>query len=584
MHRPRAFVDRQPEPQALERLMQDGYPAPLARCLAARGVNEAQDLDEALTRLLPPSSLSNTNEAANLLADAILKGDSFLIIGDYDADGATATAVMVRGLRKLGGRVDFLVPDRFRFGYGLSPALVEHANSIFTDPKPNWIITVDNGISSIEGVAAAQRAGYQVLVTDHHLPGQQLPNSLIINPQLPGCTFLSKSLAGVGVAFYLIMATRAVLTQRNNNRTPNEKPIFPRDPPRLDDLLPLVALGTVADLVPLDANNRRLVASGLQRIRKGVMPVGIRSLFEQSGRDWRSAQASDLGFSIGPRLNAAGRLADMSIGIRCLLSDNPEEAAGLAQSLEALNRERRSIEEDTRAQAIRQIDERTDLQDQSAIILYDEGWHQGVVGLIASKIKDRVNRPALVFARDEQSGLLKGSGRSIPGIHLRDVLERVDTMHPGLIRTFGGHAMAAGLSLSPDRLKHFEEAFLDALAEFADPSLFDETLPTDGTLRAEEHTLELARAISKIVWGQGFPTPVFHGHFRVSQKRLLKEKHLRLDLVPVDAPAHRFEAIWFNAPIDPSGEVELAYELGINDWQGIERLQLLVREAQCPTQ
>ncbi|MFM1827063.1 MAG: single-stranded-DNA-specific exonuclease RecJ [Pseudomonadota bacterium] len=564
--------------------MRDGYPAPLARCLAARGVTDAQELDEALTRLLPPSSLTHANEAANHVADAILNGDSFLIIGDYDADGATATAVMVRGLRKLGGRVDFLVPDRFRFGYGLSPALVEHADSVFTSPRPTWIITVDNGISSIEGVAAAKRVGYKVLVTDHHLPGQQLPDSLIINPQLPGCTFLSKSLAGVGVAFYLIMAIRAVLTQRNSERESNEPPIFPGDPPRLDDLLPLVALGTVADLVPLDANNRRLVASGLQRIRKGMMPVGIRSLFEQSGRDWRSAQASDLGFSIGPRLNAAGRLADMSIGIRCLLSDDPEEAAALAQSLEALNRERRNIEEDTREKAIRQIDERTDLQEQSAIILYDEDWHQGVVGLIASKIKDRLHRPALVFARDEQSGLLKGSGRSIPGIHLRDVLERVDTMHPGLIRTFGGHAMAAGLSLAPDHLKDFEEAFLQALGEFADPSLFDQTLPTDGTLRAEEHTLELARAISRIVWGQGFPSPLFHGHFRVAQKRLLKEKHLRLDLVPVDAPAHRFEAIWFNAPIDPPSEVALAYELGINDWQGVERLQLLVREAHCPNQ
>ena len=561
-----ALEDRPSQPLLRATLEAQGLPGVLADCLARRGVASIDELDTALIRLHPPHALTNAPEAAASLGRAIQGGASILIVGDYDADGATATAVMVRGLRRFGATVDFLVPDRFAFGYGLTPALVEHARKTFS-PLPDWLITVDNGVSSHAGVAAAQALGMEVLVTDHHLPGRTLPQTRILNPQLPNCTFPSKHLAGVGVAFYLIMALRGWLAQQQH---------FKGDAPRIDDLLPLVALGTVADLVTLDANNRRLVAQGLQRIRKGIMPPGLAALFETAARPIGQASASDLGFSIGPRLNAAGRLSDMSIGIRCLITDNDQEAFSLAQSLDALNRSRREVEGQNRDEALAQLAALPDVQDRKGLVLFDAGWHQGVVGLIASRLKDKAHRPTIVFAPDQNGDGLKGSGRSIPGVHLRDVLERVDSQHPGLIRAFGGHAMAAGLSIDRASLADFEAAFEAAVEAFSTPEHFSRSLLTDGELAPEHHTVVVAETLTTVVWGQGFAPPLFRGRFVIREQRLLKQAHLKMSISPVGSPAHRFDAIWFNCPDHLPPEAELAYGLAINEWQGSRRIQLLV--------
>lgn len=570
---PIPLEDRAERPDLKAKLEAQGVPPILADLLARRGIQSTDELDTALIRLHPPHALTGAPEAAASLGEAIQRGASILIVGDYDADGATATAVMVRGLRKFGAQVDFLVPDRFAFGYGLTPALVEHARQRFS-PLPNWLITVDNGVSSHAGVAAAQALGLEVLVTDHHLPGPSLPATQILNPQLPGCQFPSKHLAGVGVAFYLIMAVRAWLTKQDH---------FRGDAPRIDDLLPLVALGTVADLVSLDANNRRLVAQGLQRIRKGVLPPGLAALFQTAGRPAGHASAADLGFSIGPRLNAAGRLADMSIGIRCLVTDNTQEAFELAQSLDALNRDRRSLEADNRDQALAQLAAMPEVEHRKGLVLFDAGWHQGVVGLIASRLKDKAHRPTIVFAPDQDGQGLKGSGRSIPGVHLRDVLERVDSQKPGLIKAFGGHAMAAGLSIERTALPAFEAAFEAAVGDFSSPELFSRSLLTDGELPVEAHTMALADSLSEVIWGQGFPPPLFRGRFILRQQRVLKDAHLKMTLSPVASPAHRFEAIWFNGPSSLPAEASLAYALSVNDWQGSRSVQLLV-SGMGPTQ
>lgn len=570
---PIPLEDRAERPDLRAKLEAQGLPPILADLLARRGIQSTDELDTALIRLHPPHALTGAPEAAASLGEAIQRGASILIVGDYDADGATATAVMVRGLRKFGAQVDFLVPDRFAFGYGLTPALVEHARQRFS-PLPDWLITVDNGVSSHAGVAAAQALGLEVLVTDHHLPGPSLPATRILNPQLPGCQFPSKHLAGVGVAFYLIMAVRAWLTKQDH---------FRGDAPRIDDLLPLVALGTVADLVSLDANNRRLVAQGLQRIRKGVLPPGLAALFQTAGRPAGHASAADLGFSIGPRLNAAGRLADMSIGIRCLVTDNTQEAFELAQSLDALNRDRRSLEADNRDQALAQLAAMPEVEHRKGLVLFDAGWHQGVVGLIASRLKDKAHRPTIVFAPDQDGQGLKGSGRSIPGVHLRDVLERVDSQKPGLIKAFGGHAMAAGLSIERTALPAFEAAFEAAVGDFSSPELFSRSLLTDGELPVEAHTVALADSLSEVIWGQGFPPPLFRGRFILRQQRVLKDAHLKMTLSPVTSPAHRFEAIWFNGPSSLPAEASLAYALSVNDWQGSRSVQLLV-SGMGPTQ
>lgn len=570
----RILQDRTFDQGTLANLAKAGLHPVVARCLASRQVQGPQGLDVSLTRLPAPRLLNGVSQAAEQLGQAILQGKSLLIAGDYDADGATATAVMVLGLRRLGARVDFIVPDRFRLGYGLTPALIDQALAQRPGQRPDWIITVDNGISAMEGVAHAQALGIQVLVTDHHLPGQQTPNCLIINPQLGQDEFPSRQLAGVGVAFYLIMAIRTWLAQQAG-------PESPADMPRIDDLLALVALGTVADLVKLDELNRLLVSQGLRRIRKGNCPPGITALFQVAGKDPSQAQAEDLGFAIGPRLNAAGRLTDMTIGIQCLLAESLVQAAPLAQQLQSLNTERREQESSSRDEALAVAQTLDAQRTRRAFVLFDPNWHIGLVGLLASRVKDHYYRPSLVFGQAED-GSLKGSGRSIPGIHLRDVLERVHTQHPGLIVAFGGHAMAAGLTLATaDDLPLFEEALDQAIAAFApDDSLFENKLVTDGELLPQEHGLDLVEAIDDITWGQGFPRPLFRNRFRIVSQQRLKERHLRLGLQLPQAPAHRLQAIWFDAPEALPPEIELAYELQTNDWQGHRSLQLLIRAAQ----
>ena len=499
-----------------------GLPAPLARALAARGVSGEADLGLPLEALLRPEGLSGSLDAAELLADAIARRRRLLVVADYDCDGATACAVAVRGLRALGGEVDFLVPNRFEFGYGLTPELVDLA----ARSGPNLIITVDNGIASVEGVARANELGIEVLVTDHHLPGAQLPAArAIVNPNRPGCTFASKNLAGVGVMFYVLVRLRALLRERGG---------FGVGPvPRLDDLLDLVALGTVADLVPLDRNNRILVHAGLERIRSGRMQPGVAALFQVAGRSPRKAIAADLGFALGPRLNAAGRLTDMRLGIECLLEDDFEGAVRLAERLDALNRERRSIEAKMQEEARDSIQAALARADGFGTVrtltVFDEGWHHGVVGLVASRLKERHHRPCIAFAPDG-SGALRGSGRSIPGVHLRDIIDRATKIAPGLVLRFGGHAMAAGLTIPREALEPFMQAFERATVELADPAAWSPALEFDGGLPAAELTTTLVEAIERQVWGQGFPAPLFADDFEVETQRLVKDEHLQLGL------------------------------------------------------
>jgi single-stranded-DNA-specific exonuclease len=562
---------------AVERLRSAGVHPLLATLFAARGLKTPEEIETALASLLPPSAMKNIEQAAASLAQAITQNQSLLVVADFDADGATACAVAVRGLRRFGAQVDFLVPDRFVFGYGLTPALVDHAVTAAGVKKPDWIITVDNGISSVAGVDRAKSYGVKVLVTDHHLPGQQLPDALIVNPNQPGCNFPSKHLAGVGVMFYVLMALRSHLREQHHWSA--------AQCPRLDDLLPIVALGTVADVVKLDANNRRLVAQGLTRLRRGNSFAGINALFTVAGVDVRQATPSTLGFSIGPRINAAGRLSDMSIGIRCLLEDDPARAAEIAQELDRLNKERREIEAQARADALVQandliVDRGLSIHDRLSLILHDASWHQGVVGLIAGKLKEHFHRPTIIFASDSQTpDQLKGSGRSIPGVHLRDVLERIDTLHPGLLRAFGGHAMAAGMTIAQQDFARFCELFEDTVADFADPSDLQQVLEVDGALETQFLRLDVASMLSDQVWGQGFPPPLFVNTFHVISQRRLKEKHLKLTLaLPGSATpqSQRIEAIWFNAAADLPSSASLAFRLGANTWQGVTQLQLEV--------
>jgi len=561
---------RQVEPPAA---LAETLPHPvLARVYAARGVTEPDELDLGLGQLLPPAQLLNTDRAAGLLADAIAAGSQLLVIGDFDADGATSTALAVSVLRQLGARVDYLVPNRFDYGYGLTPEIVELA----AGRNPDLIITVDNGISSIEGVAAARARGIATLVTDHHLAGRELPAAeVIVNPNQPGCPFPSKHLAGVGVIFYVMLALRAALRERG---------WFAEHPePNLGQYTDLVALGTVADVVPLDRNNRILVAAGLQRIRAGQARPGIRALLEVASRDVRSVVASDLGFAVGPRINAAGRLDDMSIGIECLLSEDPSRAAPLALQLHQLNQDRRLIEGDMQAEALREL-ARLDLgageQTPVAITLYRSGWHQGVIGILASRIKDRLHRPTIAFA-DGDPGQIKGSARSIPGIHIRDILDAVAVRHPGLISKFGGHAMAAGLSLALEDYETFSRAFLAEVERHVEDVELQAVLDSDGALGESEFDLELAAALRFAgPWGQHFPEPVFDGIFRIVNQRLVGEKHLKLVLFPADGSV-LLDAIAFNVDLDvwpnPDIEqVEIAYRLDVNEYRGQRSLQLVV--------
>lgn len=538
----------------------------LRRIYAARGIHNDADLPLELRALLPPDSLLGMEAAAALLADAIAAGRRIVIAGDYDADGATATAVAVLGLRALGAAgVDYVVPNRFTMGYGLSPPLVELARS----KGAELLVTVDNGIASLAGVAAAHAAGLPVLVTDHHLAGPELPAAAaIVNPNQPGCGFASKHLAGVGVMFYVLLALRARLRGAGH--------FAGRAEPNLAELLDLVALGTVADVVRLDHNNRILVAQGLARIRAGRARPGLLALLAAAGRDHRHASSGDLGFVLGPRLNAAGRLEDMALGIECLLAPTPAAAQPLAAQLDGLNRERRDIEAQMRDEALELA------ADNSAVgvCLFDPEWHEGVVGLVASRVKDRLHRPVIAFARAAEGGLLKGSGRSIPGLHLRDALVNVDARHPGLITRFGGHAMAAGLSLPEAALEAFCEAFDEECMALLEAEDLEQVLETDGELGPAELNLDTAHLLEQAgPWGQGFPEPRFEGAFDILELRHLGAdgRHIKYRLrLPGGGLV---EALDFNGAerlVQAGGQVRLVYHIGVNRYRGVESLEMRI--------
>ena len=513
------LLTRDVPPRSAWALEQAGVHPLLARLYAARGVLSKDELDDALNLLLPPAGMLGTSEAAKLLADAMAQNKRLCIVADYDCDGATACAVGVRGLRMLGAKnVSYLVPDRVVDGYGLTPPIAERVHAQGADV----LITVDNGIASVAGVQTAQALGLQVLVTDHHLPGDELPLAdVIVNPNQPGCAFPSKAIAGCGVMFYVMLALRAELRRRGA--------FAGREEPNLGNLLDLVALGTVADVVKLDHNNRVLVTQGMQRIRGGKLTPGLRALFAAAGREPSQAQSFDLGFALGPRLNAAGRLSDMSLGIECLITDDFARALGLAQQLDAINRERREIEQGMQEDAEAQL-AGLDIGESKSLSLFHPDWHQGVIGIVASRIKERAHRPTIAFARGHE-GEIKGSGRSIPGLHLRDALDLVSKREPGLIIRFGGHAMAAGLTLLEHDLDRFRAAFERAVADMVEPSALTRTIETDGALEASLMNLNAATLIEAETWGQGFPPPVFSDRFEVRNQRLLKDKHLKLALV-----------------------------------------------------
>ena len=540
-------------------LQAQGLPPLFSRLFAARGVARAEQLDYSLKRLLPYHTLKDIGPAAVRLADAIARQERLLVVADYDADGATACALAVRGLRRLGGVVEFIVPNRFEYGYGLTPEIVELA----AQRRPDLLITVDNGVASVAGVQAARRHGMDVLITDHHLAGDELPDALIVNPNQPGCQFPSKHLAGVGVMFYVLMALRAELRQRGA--------FAHGDEPNLADWLDLVALGTVADVVKLDDNNRILVEQGLRRMRAGRACAGVNALFAASGRQARRASTVDLGFMLGPRLNAAGRLDDMSLGIACLLADDGAHALALAGELDRLNKERRHIEAGMQEEALAHL-AGVDPQGRSTLCLYREDWHQGVVGIVASQLKDRFHRPTLVFAPGDE-GEVKGSGRSIPGFHLRDALDRVAKQQPDLLRKFGGHAMAAGVTLAEADLPRFIAAFEAVAQDWLTPAQLTRTIETDGSLAVRDIAMGTADQLAAQVWGQGFPPPSFHDQFRVLDQRRVGERHLKLKL---GRDGGEFDAMLFNCPDWLPARVDVVYQLNVNEWRGERNLQLMV--------
>ncbi len=538
------------------RLTAAGVHPVLARVYAARGVSAVEQLETELSRLLHFGALKNIKAMGTRLADAITVRERILVVADYDADGATACALAVRGFALLGLEVDYLVPNRFEYGYGLTPEIVRLAAL----RQPQIIVTVDNGIASIDGVQTASTLGMEVLITDHHLPGEVLPD-VIVNPNQPGCSFESKALAGVGVMFYVLLAVRAELAARGLFAAGNL--------PNLAQLLDLVALGTVADVVRLDENNRVLVEQGLRRMRQGRACVGILALFRVANRPIETASAADLGFMIGPRLNAAGRLEDMSLGIACLLSADGETAATLAQRLHALNAERREIEADMQEQALLHLQQVVPGENYS-LVMFDAGWHQGVIGILASRLKDKFHRPVICFARGND-GEIKGSGRSIAALHLRDALDLVAERAPGLILKLGGHAAAAGLSIRETGLNEFTRLFEASIRHFLTPDDLASRVQTDGDLAAEDFTAGLAQVIAKQVWGQGFPEPDFEGVFRVTQQRILKDKHLKLQL---EAGGARFDSILFNRTDRLPDVIHAVFRLELNSYQGQERLQI----------
>jgi single-stranded-DNA-specific exonuclease len=558
------ITQREAPPRAVWSLEQGGIHPLLARLYAARGVRGMEELDTRASALLPPDRLKGIAAAASRLADAIAAGQRLLIVADYDCDGATGCAVGLRALRMMGATVDYLVPDRFTLGYGLSPEVARLAAT----RRPDLVITVDNGIASVEGVAELNRLGIATLITDHHLPASpsaaDLPAAVaIVNPNQPGCDFPSKALAGVGVMFYLMLALRAELRRRGAYATQPE--------PNLAALLDLVALGTVADVVPLDRNNRILVTQGLARIRSGRMQPGIAALLSIAGREPGRAAGFDLGFAIGPRLNAAGRLADMALGIECLITDDPSRALNIAQQLDAINRERRNIEADMREDAELLL-ARLDPGSRASLTLFDPGWHQGVIGILAGRVKEKLHRPTFAFAPGN-AGELKASGRSIPGLHLRDALDLVAKRHPDLLLRFGGHAAAAGLTLRDSDLPRFEAAFEQVCGELLSPAELSRTLETDGALESGYYSIDAVRMMQQEVWGQAFPPPLFADRFEVLSQRILKDKHLKLRL---QKGGQRFEAIRFNAADAAPDRITAAFRVDINEWNGTQSVQLLL--------
>ncbi|MBN9696895.1 MAG: single-stranded-DNA-specific exonuclease RecJ [Zoogloea sp.] len=545
---------------AVMRLLENGTHPLLARIYASRGISSREELDYGLKALLPPASLKGVQEAAQLLADAIEANARMLIVADYDCDGATACAVGIRALRAFGADVGYLVPNRFEYGYGLTPAIVELAAPL----EPEVLITVDNGIASVEGVAAAREHGMATVITDHHLPGDELPEAdVIVNPNQPGCTFQSKSLAGVGVMFYTMLALRAELRDRGAFEGRSE--------PNLADLLDLVALGTVADVVKLDHNNRILVAQGLQRMRADRMQPGVRALFAAAGRDAAKATTFDLGFALGPRLNAAGRLADMRLGIECLITDDMGRALNIAQELDKLNRERRAIEANMQEEALSGLD-RIDPGSRASLVMFEPEWHQGVIGILAGRIKEKFHRPTIAFARGNE-GELKGSGRSIPGLHLRDALDLVTKQAPGMILKFGGHAMAAGLTIPETELERFEKVFEEVVRDLIDPADLTRRLETDGALEDSLYNLETARLLEREIWGQGFAAPLFDDVFWVENQRILKDKHLKLQLRKGNT---RIDAILFNHSEPAAAQIRAAFRLAVNEYNGVAGIQLML--------
>ena len=545
----------------------------LSRIYAARDVKANEELDYSLANLLPYQDLLGMSAATTLLADAVMQNKRIVIVGDFDADGATSSALMMRALRMFGAQqVTYLVPNRFTFGYGLTPEIVELA----AERKPDLLITVDNGISSIAGVRAAKQHGMQVIVTDHHLPGDELPEAdAIVNPNQPGDSFPCKSLAGVGVALYVMFSLRAELRERD--WFAQQGMVMPN----LAVLLDLVALGTVADVVPLERNNRILVAQGLARIRQGKCCAGVAALLKIAGRNQKTCVASDFGFAVAPRLNAAGRLEDMSIGIECLLTDDPKQALALAQQLDALNHERRSIEQDMREQAFAALDslQIDDAQQPVGVCLYDASWHQGVIGILASRVKERLHRPVIAFAPGD-NGELKGSARSIPGLHIRDALDAVAAHNPGLITKFGGHAMAAGLSLPESEFGRFCRAFDAEVRQQLDEEDLKGILHSDGELTSNDLNLAFAETLRNAgPWGQGFPEPSFDGEFELVSRRIVGERHLKL-MLRKPGEQDCIDGIAFNItdtdwPVQVK-RVQLVYRLDVNEFQGMRTAQLMV--------
>jgi len=568
---------RDAPPRTVWALEKAGIHPLLAQLYAARGVQDPAELDDALAKLIPPSALKGASEAAALLADAIGQDKKLCIVADYDCDGATACAVGVRGLRLLGASfVDYIVPDRVQDGYGLTPPIAQRVKASGADV----LITVDNGIASFDGVATARALGLQVLVTDHHLCASvngapALPDAnVIVNPNQPGCAFESKSIAGVGVMFYVLLALRAELRALGR--------FDAHDQPKLDALLPLVALGTVADVVKLDANNRRLVAQGLKRVRAQVLHAGLAALFVASSRDAKTATTFDFGFALGPRINAAGRLSDMTLGIECLLTDDPNRALELAKTLDNINRERREIEGGMREQALAVAESLFEdaAEAPPAICVFDPDFHEGVVGIVASRIKDKLHRPAFVFAPSGATGHsheLKGSGRSIAGFHLRDALDLVAKRYPGVLLRFGGHAMAAGCTIAEKHFEVFERGLAEVAQEWLSAATLLRRLDTDGALKPEYRRVDLVDALHHEVWGQGFAAPTFSEELEVVSQRLVGEKHLSLKLKHRGEPV---DGIWFGHTEPLPARVKLAFRLDADSWRGERKVRFLVEAAE----